>query len=149
MKKLIFMITLLMGTMFLGTSVQAAGVATANGVVITNPTTTAPTAVAKKTGFFTKVGNFLAKTYATALGHVKAGDDKMLIGILLCFFLGGFGAHRVYLGSGGIMILWYILTGFGLFGILPLVELIRMIISGTGFLEGNQNVFAAFGGGGK
>ncbi len=146
MKKLFFMITLLMGTMFLGTSVQAAGVATANGVVITNPTTTAPTAVAKKTGFFAKVGSFLTKTYENALGHVKAGDDKMLVSALLCFFLGGLGVHRVYLGSGGIMILWYILTFGGLFGILPLVELIRLIISGTGFLDGNKSFLAAFSG---
>lgn len=140
------MITLLMGTFFAGTAVQAAGVATAAGVVITNPTTTTAPTAAKKTGFFAKVGNFLTKTYATALGHVKAGDDKMLISALLCFFLGGLGIHRVFLGSGGIMILWYILTFGGIFGILPLVEFVRLLISGTGFLDGNKSFLAAFSG---
>ena len=40
---------------------------------------------------------------------------KRTTAILLCLFLGGFGAHRFYLGETGKGIL-YIFTGFGLLG---------------------------------
>ena len=46
--------------------------------------------------------------------------------ILLCFFLGGFGAHQFYLGKMGLGVL-YLLTA-GLCGIGTLVNFIQLLM---------------------
>jgi TM2 domain-containing membrane protein YozV len=54
------------------------------------------------------------------------GGDNQIVALILCFFLGGLGIHRFYLGYTGIGILM-LLTG-GLCGILTLIDFIRIII---------------------
>lgn len=57
-----------------------------------------------------------------------ASPKSRLVATLLCFFLGGLGIHRFYVGKVGTGIL-YLFTG-GLFGIGALVDFI-MILCGS------------------
>ena len=62
-------------------------------------------------------------------------EKKILPAFLLCFFLGGFGAHRFYVGKIGTAIL-QILTLGGL-GIWVLIDFIFIIIGKFSDKEGN------------
>jgi TM2 domain-containing membrane protein YozV len=60
---------------------------------------------------------------------VMAGNDKnAVVAIVLDFFLGGLGIHRFYLGTETMTGIGYILTCGGIFGIVPLVDLVVLII---------------------
>ncbi|MBN2636963.1 MAG: TM2 domain-containing protein [Prolixibacteraceae bacterium] len=59
---------------------------------------------------------------------VASGEKDAVVAILLDFFLGGFGIHRFYLGTETLTGLGYILTCGGIFGIVPFVDLIVLII---------------------
>jgi len=60
----------------------------------------------------------------------KAGGDKnFATALLLNLFLGGLGIHRLYLGTKTLTWVGYILTCGGIFGIVPLVDLITLIIN--------------------
>ena len=63
-------------------------------------------------------------------------DKSWLAALLLCFFIGGFGVHRFYVGKIGTGILW-LLTG-GLLGIGSLVDFI--VIACGNFEDGNGAV---------
>lgn len=63
-------------------------------------------------------------------------DKSWLAALLLCFFIGGFGVHRFYVGKIGTGILW-LLTG-GLLGIGSLVDFI--VIACGNFKDGNGAV---------
>ncbi|MBV6426013.1 MAG: hypothetical protein KIPDCIKN_00504 [Haliscomenobacter sp.] len=78
------------------------------------------------------------------LSEKLAGSDTQLVAILLCFFLGGLGIHRVYLKSNPIIILWYFLTLGGFFGLIPLIDFIRLIMGQVDHYEGNNSLFRAF-----
>jgi len=63
--------------------------------------------------------------------------------ILLCFFLGGFGIHRHYMGTAPWMWAAYTFTFGGIFGVVPFVDFIVMIVglvddSGLGQYYGNR-----------
>ena len=70
--------------------------------------------------------NTLAPTVATAFMPSK--EKSAVAAILLDFFLGGLGVHRFYLGTKPLTGIGYILTCGGIFGIVPLVDLIVLII---------------------
>lgn len=56
-------------------------------------------------------------------------DKNVWIAVALDFFLGGIAIHRVYLGGTPILILGYFFTFAGIFGILPLGDLIALVIN--------------------
>ena len=58
----------------------------------------------------------------------SANDKNFVAAILLNFFLGGLGIHRLYLGTETLTWVGYILTCGGIFGIVPLVDFIVLII---------------------
>lgn len=85
-----------------------------------------------------KIANFVTKPFKTT-------GNSQVVAIILCFFLGGLGIHRVYLGGSGKLILFYLLLSFvGLGGILALIDFIALIVSGTGPFEGNDKLLACF-----
>jgi TM2 domain-containing membrane protein YozV len=84
----------------------------------------------------------IAEKTTVTLKNNSVDSNTQIIAILLCFFLGGLGLHRLYLGSRGIVILWYVITCGGIFGIVPLVDFILLIFSGTSKFEGNSSFIA-------
>ncbi|MFN7119126.1 MAG: TM2 domain-containing protein [Saprospiraceae bacterium] len=74
----------------------------------------------------------------------KLADDRQLVAILLTLFVGGLGIHRLYLGSKPVIILLYLVTLGGFFGIIPLIDLIRLILGQVDHYDGNSNLFRAF-----
>ncbi len=71
----------------------------------------------------------------------RAGSSGLAI--VVCFFLGWLGLHRLVMGGTPLLILGYLLTAGGFFGILPLIDFIRLIINPAPY-EGNNKLFAAF-----
>ena len=59
---------------------------------------------------------------------VMAKQKDAVVAIVLDFFLGGLGIHRFYLGTETLTGLGYILTCGGIFGIVPLVDFVVLII---------------------
>lgn len=74
----------------------------------------------------------------------KMADNDQIVAILLAFFLGGLGIHRVYLGSQPIIILWYLITLGGFFGLIPLIDFIRLIMGQVDHYRDNDSLFRAF-----
>jgi TM2 domain-containing membrane protein YozV len=64
------------------------------------------------------------KTSATA----AVADKQPIIAFILAFFLGGLGIHRIYLGTKTMTWVGYILTCGGIFGIVPFVDWILLLI---------------------
>jgi TM2 domain-containing membrane protein YozV len=60
---------------------------------------------------------------------VQMEEKDPLVAILLDFFLGGLGIHRFYLGTKTMTGLGYILTCGGIFGVVPLIDLIVLAIN--------------------
>ncbi len=58
-----------------------------------------------------------------------SADKDAIVALILDFFLGGLGIHRFYLGTETISGLAYILTCGGIFGIVPFVDFIVMLIN--------------------
>ena len=59
---------------------------------------------------------------------VKAAQKDAIVAIVLDFFVGGLGIHRFYLGTETLTGIGYILTCGGIFGIVPLVDFVVLII---------------------
>ena len=59
---------------------------------------------------------------------VMAQQKDAIVAIALDFFLGGLGIHRFYLGTETMTGIGYILTCGGIFGIVPLVDFVVLII---------------------
>lgn len=78
--------------------------------------------------------------WMTAAG---SGDDG-IIAAVICFFIGWLGIHRVYLGGKGSLILLYLITFGGIFGLLPLIDFIRLLIGDVGHYTNNDDFLAAF-----
>lgn len=74
----------------------------------------------------------------------RVADSDQLVAIVLAFFLGGLGIHRVYLGSQPIIILWYLITLGGFLGLIPLIDFIRLIMGQVDHYRDNDSLFRAF-----
>jgi len=59
----------------------------------------------------------------------KVQGKDPLVAILLDIFVGGLGVHRFYLGTKTLTGVGYILTCGGIFGVLPLVDLIVLAVN--------------------
>lgn len=60
---------------------------------------------------------------------MASGVKEPAVALILDFFLGAFGVHRFYLGTEVMTGVGYILTCGGIFGIVPLVDFIVLIIN--------------------
>lgn len=63
----------------------------------------------------------------------EVSEKKYVVAILLCFFLGGLGVHRFYLGKIGTGILMLVTLG-GL-GIWTLIDFVRIVVGSMGDAE--------------
>lgn len=76
------------------------------------------------------VNAFAALPLSNETSFSQAGSSKdAVVAILLDFFLGGLGIHRFYLGTVPLTGIGYILTCGGIFGIVPLVDFVVLIIN--------------------
>lgn len=64
----------------------------------------------------------------SSVSLMPSKDKDAVVAIVLDFFLGGLGIHRFYLGTETLTGIGYILTCGGIFGIVPLVDFIVLII---------------------
>jgi len=62
-------------------------------------------------------------------GTAIMADKNPWIAVVLAFFLGGIAIHRVYLGGTPVLILGYFITFFGIFGLVPFIDFIVLIIN--------------------
>ena len=64
----------------------------------------------------------------SAVAKFRDSDKTFVAAILLNFFLGWAGIHRLYLGTATLTWVGYILTFCGIFGIVPLVDFVVLIV---------------------
>ena len=120
MKKIVFLCLLLMLTVLSNYSAKA-GSYVADDQKIDQLFNAAPEATANA---------FTATTFANATSFSQAGAQKdAVVAIVLDFFLGELGIHRFYLGTKVMTGIGYIITCGGIFGIVPLVDFIELIIN--------------------
>lgn len=68
----------------------------------------------------------------------QIGEKKWLTALLLCFFLGNFGAHRFYVGKTGTGVVW--LLTCGCCGVGVLIDLIKILMKKFTDKNGNALV---------
>ena len=84
----------------------------------------------------------LLQSYAPTSAPLSTLDGEDQLGaIVLCFFLGGLGIHRVYLGGRGMLVFFYCITGGGC-GVVTLVDFIILIVDGTSRFRNNNRFIA-------
>jgi TM2 domain-containing membrane protein YozV len=119
MKKIVFLSLVFIMTAFFSYNAKATGYV-ADDNLIDNIFTATPETVNAP---FINL-NLNADSSAT----LAAGDKDAIVAIVLDFFLGGLGVHRFYLGTEVLTGVGYILTCGGIFGIVPLVDFVVLII---------------------
>jgi TM2 domain-containing membrane protein YozV len=119
MKKAIFLFLVLAVTVFSSYNAKASGY-TANDDLVDQMLSTANETVNIAFTDLTLAGN---------AGMTLAAEKSAPVALLLDFFLGGFGVHRFYLGTQVMTGVGYILTCGGIFGIVPLVDFVVLIIN--------------------
>ena len=81
-----------------------------------------------------KFSSWVSKLYKDAM------DDDTLISLVLAFFLGSFGIHRIYLGAKPVIAVWYFLASllFGLGILLALIDFVRILMGNVGDYKDND-----------
>ncbi|HRY33117.1 MAG TPA: TM2 domain-containing protein [Bacteroidales bacterium] len=72
--------------------------------------------------------NGFAGMPATLPTTVRSSDKNAAVAFILAFFLGNLGIHRIYLGTKTMTWVGYILTCGGIFGIVPFVDWIVLLV---------------------
>lgn len=57
-----------------------------------------------------------------------ASDKNAIVAAVLAFFLGGYAVHRYYLGTKGTMFFYYFCTCGGVFGVIPLIDFVMILV---------------------
>lgn len=70
----------------------------------------------------------MSATLSTTNSTVMSGDKEAIVAIVLDVVLGGLGVHRLYLGTEIITWLLYPITAGGIFGIVPIIDLVVLIM---------------------
>lgn len=79
-----------------------------------------------------------AAASAATAAAVSESNNKTIVALVLdTVGLGYFGVHRMILGSTNLMWLWYTLTVGGIFGIVPLIDWVMLLID----VVNNQNSY--------
>jgi len=118
MKKVLFASLILLLTAFCGNNAIASNY-TANDNQIDEMFAKAPETV----------NPAFASLSANSLSAPAGSAKSAPVAIILDFFLGGLGIHRFYLGTEVLTGIGYILTFGGIFGLVPLVDFIVLIIN--------------------
>lgn len=63
-----------------------------------------------------------------AAASLSSGNSNPVAAFLICTFLGGFGVHRHYMGTRPWMWAIYTFTCGGIFGIIPLVDWVMLLV---------------------
>lgn len=88
--------------------------------------------------------DFSASLLASPMStNAVMAEKNVWIAVLLDFFLGAIAIHRVYLGGTPVLILGYFITFGGIFGLVPLIDLIVLVISSNDISKyvGNNKFF--------
>jgi TM2 domain-containing membrane protein YozV len=72
--------------------------------------------------------NPLVNVTAMKSPDVAYNSPQPVVAWLLCWVLGGLAIHRVYMGSEAKLVLLYFITCGGIFGVLPFVDWILLLI---------------------
>ena len=76
-----------------------------------------------------------ALDFSVPTSKAAIADKNAAVAFILAFFLGGLGIHRLYMGTKTMTWVGYILTCGGIFGIVPFVDWILLLIKLVG--DGN------------
>lgn len=76
---------------------------------------------------------------ASPMAVQASGGKSAFLAIVLDFFLGGIAIHRVYLGGTPILIVGYIVTIGGIFGLVPLVDFFVLIFNASDISKYENN----------
>lgn len=63
-----------------------------------------------------------------AAASLSSGSKSPIASFIICTFLGGFGVHRHYMGTRPWMWAIYTFTFGGIFGVIPLVDWVMLIV---------------------
>ena len=67
-----------------------------------------------------------------------SGSSNAVVAFVLCWFLGTLGIHRFYLGTATMTGIGYILTCGGIFGIVPFIDWIVLLV---GAIQGDVSKY--------
>lgn len=72
----------------------------------------------------------LTKLYEDTNARFEIKEGKSPIAaFVIAWFLGGIAIHRVYLGGTPLLVVGYLFTIFGFFGLIPLGDIIVLLVS--------------------